>query len=222
MTGKDYFYLNQHMEIAGPAEDFYYHTWVWKVLPQSIQVLMPKNSGRYFLPQDGSLVRVRFVSGEALYSFMTNVAGKTSAGAEPLLVMNKPERLNRIQRRDYYRHPVLLKAEYSLIADIDKSGHAGHGDWVRAYTLDVSGGGLRFASEKRLREGIALQMRLYLPARKEEPSETVEMAGEIIRAFPRRSKGDQYVYCLQFSRIEEAQRDRIIRFIFADVRKRIR
>jgi len=50
----------------------------------------------------------------------------------------------------------------------------------------------------------------------------LETAGKIIRSFPLRAKEDKYVYAIQFTRIKEAQRDKIIGFIFALLRRRIR
>ncbi len=213
MAAREYFWPNMHMEIAGAAEDVYYHTLVFEVAGDYLHVAQPEAG---FLPEDGARVKGRFVLGEALYSFSTTVEGRTWSEGEPLLILRRPSRLVRNQRRDYYRYPVILEAEYTL------GGGDGDDQWVEAYTLDLGGGGMRLATDERLQEGTELKLRLYLPLQKAEPPELLETAGKIIRSFPLRAKEDKYVYAIQFTRIKEAQRDKIIGFIFALLRRRIR
>jgi c-di-GMP-binding flagellar brake protein YcgR len=217
MTGRDYFYSDQHVEISRASEDDYCHTVVTGVLPQTIHLFVPFYRGKNFPADDGAPVKGRFVRDEALYSFVTTVAGRTWSEADPVLVLNRPSHLIKNQRRDYYRYPVILDMEY---APGDRGGE--DGDWTAAYTLDVGGGGIRFVTGKRLREKTVLQVRVYLPGSKDETPKVVEAAGTVLRAFPPRAKGDKFVYSLQFNQIRETQRDRIIGFIFAAIRSRVR
>ncbi len=86
--------------------------------------------------------------------------------------------------------------------------------------VNLSGAGMRFVAADPVRSGDFLEVRLFLPDAGGVP---VSVLGAVIRAEPtKRARETGTEVALEFRCIEEEERDRLVRYIFARQRESIR
>ena len=102
----------------------------------------------------------------------------------------------KIQRRQYLR----VELNTKIILESQDSGV------VVTHTFDISGGGVRFYSEKPFRPHENVKVMLYLPFQ----MNSVKAGGEIIE----NGHLPENEYVLVFTSIEERERDRVIKQCF--------
>jgi c-di-GMP-binding flagellar brake protein YcgR len=210
MGEKEHFQVKQKIEIARLDEDKYYNAFVWDVLPETIHITLPLLNRKYFLPEEGSMIKGRFAQGDGLYSFEANVCARIKSDSAPLIILRKPDRLFRRQRREYFRYPIGMEMEYKSLGEGGNIGKLSKEQWSRALILDLSGGGIKFAAREKFDQGISLRVRLYLGGEKGSTADVIETVGRVVWAV----KGQIHTYGLQFTAIKEPMRDKIISFIF--------
>ncbi len=224
--------INQNLEIASLDEDIYYKTIVQDLSPETFSVAVPISKGRYFLPKEGENIKGRLIIEDSFYNFETTVSGRVRVGNIRLLVLKNPESFFRTQRRNYYRLPVFVEMEYSLLPEdkgalSHKKKTTGFGKGLaadtvsKASTLDIGGGGIKFSAGERLAAGAILKVRLFLEDKQGKQQTIVEAIGRIVRVQHPENRREKYTYSMEFVEIKETVRDKIINFIFASMRGRV-
>ena len=141
-------------------------------------------------------------------------------------------KISRYQRRDFVRFDTLLpvsvmpltgvenqenlsdKEAVNLLVDRKLSGHVAEEDMIGGFTLDISGGGLRFFSKDKLESGAVAWCEVFLT---DADRVTAEM--RIVRCERDLYEGKN-IMGAKFIGIEEALRNRIIKYIFSEQLKR--
>ena len=83
--------------------------------------------------------------------------------------------------------------------------------------VNISGGGLRFLSDKEIKKGSFLKIQICIPA---FPSFVISTLAEVI--WTEIQSPDRYLIATQFTAIHEDDRDALIHYIFIKQRKSIR
>lgn len=94
----------------------------------------------------------------------------------------------------------------------DKSGF----NIPEAKEVNISGGGLRFCCNEKFKEGDKLTLKTFLPVY----AHVIKINCQVVRVFPRIGGG--YEVAVKYVDMDEATRDKIIRYIFAKQRKLLR
>ncbi len=233
MTNKPSFRINQNLEIASLAEDIYYKTIVQDLSSETFSVAVPISRGSYFLPREGESIKGRLTIKDSFYNFESPVLGRVRSGNLRLLVLGKPELFFRTQRRNYYRLSVFIELEYSPLPEEKEELFSQEktaklrkeliADTVsRASTLDIGGGGIKFATGESLAHGTVLNVRLFLQDVKGKQQTIIEAIGRIVRVKPPENHRGKHTYSMEFMEIKETARDKIINFIFASMRGKVR
>lgn len=105
------------------------------------------------------------------------------------------ETTNDLQRREYVRVPLSVK---TLVERTDKKS-------VITYTMDVSGGGIKFLSDEEFEPKEEVKLTMYMP-----DDRSIKAIGSIIE----NNHIPQGQHVLTFTDIEEKERDRIIKKCF--------
>jgi c-di-GMP-binding flagellar brake protein YcgR len=105
------------------------------------------------------------------------------------------------QRRDFVRVDALLP----VIVELETQ------DPVRGTTLDISGGGMRAVIPERLEDGEPVHVTIGLP--NDAPIECEACTLRLV---------DKETYAFEFGEIDERDRERLIRFVFAYQRELLR
>ncbi len=127
----------------------------------------------------------------------------------PVLVVEKPNSFNEIQRRQWVRVPAKILMRYCLTGE-DQAGVIYEGT-----TVDISGGGICFLTKDPIEAGQILDVEINLPNR-----DPIFCQLKILRLLEKASKeGEVSKAVSEFCEISEAQRDRIVSFIFEKQRE---
>ncbi|MBI5902815.1 MAG: PilZ domain-containing protein, partial [Deltaproteobacteria bacterium] len=86
----------------------------------------------------------------------------------------------------------------------------------QARNVNISGGGLQFYCFDKFKAGDLVAMKIFLPTY----AHTVSVKCEVVRVAPRAEGG--YDVAVKYVGMDEATRDKIIRYVFARQRKMLR
>lgn len=86
----------------------------------------------------------------------------------------------------------------------------------QAKNVNISGGGLQFCCFDKFKAGDLVAMKIFLPTY----AHTVSVKCEVVRVVPRAEGG--YDVAVKYVGMDEATRDKIIRYVFARQRKMLR
>jgi hypothetical protein len=106
------------------------------------------------------------------------------------------------QRRGYFRWTVPLPLRFAVVQDA-------RGPFQTALTLDISGGGLCVPWNEPIAKGAELELELDL---EKEPARAL---ARVVELRPNPDPPPSFHLALQFVRITDADRSRIVRFVFA-------
>ncbi len=119
--------------------------------------------------------------------------------------------LKKYQRRQYYRMNCILNFKYK---DKDKEEE----EWETGTILDISGGGLRFATKHQLEEQEYINC--YLQLQLDDNQTMIETTGEVIQSKPIEPDVATYQTRVRFTDLSMDDREFIIKFIFEEERRR--
>ncbi len=109
------------------------------------------------------------------------------------------------QRRSYFRWSIVLPLHFL-------HSQAPNHDWLATRTVDISGGGLCFMWKKALEQPLYLNDRLDIRLSFEQ--RTLQASGRIVGIRRNPAITASHIVAIEFTRIREADRSRIIRYIF--------
>ena len=129
-----------------------------------------------------------------------------------------------MQRRSYVRLDITMPVKYAEVAKeleslLEENGWEGilqdsSIPWETGTIMDISGGGINLAANRPLEEGD----RVYVYIRSEELE--IGIKGEVVRRYTKiLDNVAVYHHGVKFVEINEAERDRIIGFIFKKYRE---
>ena len=194
-------------EMPGPLR-----THVLAVDPEGIVLALPMARQKWVVPAPGTRVRVVYRDPQdrqaerGLFGFTTVVLA-ARLQPEPLLRLAPPERVERVQRREWVRLDVRLPVR------LERPGNPPEVLEVR--TLDISGGGLRLLSPRPLRPGELVRLQIAFPGGWE-----VRATGRVVRA--EAVEREQHEAGVEFVEIDPRLQDRIAGFILAEQARRRR
>lgn len=143
--------------------------------------------------EEGAELPVKIFTPTGVKAFNTIVI---NSPIESEFVIEFVEDYIHIQRREYLR----VELETKVILDTEDFGV------TVTKTLDVSGGGMRFASDKPFRKGQTVKIMLYLPFQEN----SVKALGEIVEC----AHLPENEHVLAFTQIDERERGRIVKQCF--------
>lgn len=137
-------------------------------------------------------------------SEVTNVMGDTF-----VLAMPAEDQVLREQRRSHVRAAVNLQVQ----ASVNIAGRYFADSMVEI--LDISGGGCQMCADKPFISNVTLRIKIPLPQK------VIEVHGKVVRAnpFPQGVNKRTYMSGFAFTKIGEADRELLIKFIFEKMRE---
>lgn len=203
--------LNQLVEIEYQLDDsaVYLSSRIEEIEDEHIHLAVPMYKGQLVPMHIGQKIRVCFSKEDNSYAFTTTIMARRREPI-PVLIVNKPNAIVKIQRRSYVRIPASVPVAYRLVPQ-------GQG-YESSHTVDISGGGILFLSKDKLEPGQILEIELCLPGRPK-----VVCQAEVKRFIPPELGGAAtYKVAAEFKDITENQRDQIFGFIFQKQREWIK
>lgn len=186
---------------------------VWKSVIQDVNdesffISIPMEKGEYIKFNNGStlLIHNYIKDGNYLHKFTCKVKGRAKSGLTPLYELSLPEKVERIQRREFVRINVVAPIEYKIEKNEDNK-------FLKGILLDISGGGLRFATDNKINVGEVIELKL----RDINTEDEILIKGQCVRG--NKESNGQYICAVRYYEISDKIREKIIESIFTLMRK---
>ncbi len=180
---------------------------------------------------EGELLHVVYYRKAGMFSFVAQLIRRYREGEADLVELALKSPISKYQRRDFVRLDTVIPLSVRLIArpqhvvarSVDEilrmiydqryvgvPRPLGEGEEIYSgYTIDISGGGVRFASRESFETGALVECTLHL-----SESNEVTVDGQIVRQDSEGNAGQEFRASIQFVNIEERIRRKIIKHIF--------
>lgn len=192
---------------------------VLDITDRQIAVTPPSIPGYPWKLTEGAVVQVDYQDDAARYHFSTEVVGFGREAIETL-ILRRPERVDRIQRRDHVRLEIMIPARFRRTQERDGALVAQAGPAVETVTRDISAGGCRLRVTDPVDPGTILELEVSL-----RDQGALRLLGRVVRVeeHPREEEGLpplRYIG-VEWVGVPERERDRVMAFIFQEqVRRR--
>jgi c-di-GMP-binding flagellar brake protein YcgR len=186
-----------------------YKTHVDEVGENLLSVFVPITQGTVVPLREGTPAKIVFWDEVAAYEISTTIAQRIAVPVA-VLVLDLPNDIRRVQRRNYVRVPAFYPVTFRSV------NRQGLSDTKKGVMLDLSGGGMRFQTDEPVEKGAILIATLALL------SGPIQTSARVCRV-ERDSETSKYSVSVDFYQIPERDRDRIIRCVFElqrDMRKK--
>ncbi len=237
------------LQVLNDADQEHYTTRIKVVKRDHITIYEPFSGGKKLEMAPHSSWQFCLIGEDAVYFFTSRVVGSAWDERDHSLTyqVRRPEKLHRQQRRSYVRVPCHLNVLYWSLEDVLAAGTglrpanaAGHPDlwgdpqWVsdylealeertparNAFTLDMSGGGLRMVTLDSLRRSERLLLKVELSESFIPPG--IFLEGRAVRVVPLHIGGwKRYRVGVSFLNLPDKVRDSMIRHLFSLMRRKI-
>ncbi len=154
----------------------------------------------------GDQVKISLVVENNKYEFKTVVTGKYIDNI-PLYTLLVPKEFTRVQNRKFVRLPVMLDILYA-----EKTGGKKKSEYIKGHTLDISGGGLRFASNKSYPINTVFEFKIMVP---ELPDALeIKVLGKVVRIADVTDAG--YHISVKYTDISVSDQEKLIKYILKE------
>ncbi|WP_374712150.1 flagellar brake protein [Symbiobacterium terraclitae] len=205
--------INQRVTIFIPQGPWKgrYSTYMEAVDASTIRVAHPMFGSALVPLMPGDEVVVEYLEGGDRIGFEATVVQRAN-DATPGLILTRPEpsTIRSLQLRDFVRLDVSLPIEYVLSGTHREEG--GKVQLKPGRLIDLSGGGAQIVTEEEFPVGTRLDLVIHLP------KQLIPAEAEVVR---RATDSEGPVRLgVRFSAIEERDREQIVKYIFAEQRRR--
>lgn len=168
-------------------------------------ISIPTVNGEYLSIDIGEELELMVYADKGcVYSFNSKGIGRTIENKIPMYILSKPYNVNKIQRRDFVRVDTVQVIGYQKYTD-------DNGKYKEGLLLDLSGGGMRLKISEKLNYREKIKIRL-----KDDLNQLL-VEGEIVRI--QKTDDSRYIYGISFTEIDNITRERVIKNVFAIMRK---
>jgi len=166
-------------------------------------IAMPMEKGHPIFQARGSTFYGRIFDESGVYAFKSTFIDR-KMNPLPIWIVSRPFDIEKTQQRSFVRFDIALPVLVQYITAEEEEEVA-----LNLVTKDLSGGGLQVISNRRIKVGKRVQIKLDCPE-----YGTFEIMGEIIRV--QKPQDDRQVFwiSIRFIDIQETIRDKISKFIF--------
>jgi Predicted glycosyltransferase len=177
-----------------------YYTKVDEIREQVLYIGAPYYQGEILPLRVGTVLEVCFNDEISAYSFDTAIKQRIALPT-PVLVLDFPDEIRKIQRRNFVRVKTFFPITYQIVTK------EGLSNPQKGNLLDLSGGGMRFETLAKLDDNALLVIQLTLPSNE---------LNTFVRVLRVQKNEDTKSYSIssKFHEISEHDRDLIIRYVF--------
>lgn len=178
-------------------------------LDNELIITTPIKNGKIIPLEINSEFYLCVYTSKGLYKCDVEVIDRKREDKMFLATLRIKSKMQKYQRRQYYRLDCIINFKYKTLNETE---------WNEGIILDISGGGFRFISNRKLidKEQITSQIQLKF----EEEVKNINVTGTIIDSNLIDIKANSYETRIYFDKISNEDRELVIRFIFEEERKR--
>ncbi|HHU33173.1 MAG: flagellar brake protein [Zhaonellaceae bacterium] len=211
---KDDMMVNQKVEINVEDHDVSYKSSVQAVDENSFAIAIPYHKGEPLILRSGDTIIVKLFTAKERFIFSSKVI-KRKQDQIPLYVLAYPEKVYRMQVREYVRVEVNLDVNYQVITEEQRKNDEFFNPTTKALSIDLSGGGILLAIDEKLPEGQPLYLEFTIKYKKGE--KLIQTFGRVVRCRPAEGT-KKNLAGIRFEGLDERVRDVLIEFLFERMR----
>lgn len=194
-----------------------------------IKIAMPFEGSRLVIMSLNVRYKMYFYTENGLFECIGYVVDRYKSDNRYVAVVSLKTGLKRIQRREFFRLEKLIDAEYRVLSEEESNMEsvcaileqeqtlAKLPEYKKGMAVDLSGGGARFILEEAYPVSTFLLLRLNLSVDMKSPY--FEVIGKVVMSEKVIGKVGQCENRIEFVRIREPERERLIQYIFQEERK---
>lgn len=196
-----------------------------------IEISMPTENGRMVLFQLGLRCRLLFYTQKGLYVCYGKVEKRYKKDNFFMLAIQLTSEPQKFQRREFYRIEKNIDFKYliadeailekesteAIFAQIQRPGYMDTSK--RAISLDISGGGIKFAADERFQKNDKILVMIRLTS--EKLDQMFYLVVQIVDSFQAPNNADKFISRGRFIFKDLKDREQIVRYVF-DEERRIR
>lgn len=207
--------LNHKIEIND--EENTYKSNIQDIGKSGILIDVPIAGNKYYLMHKGSQIEFILSTENGAYRCTSIVLGKTRDNNLELIALSTPNIIEKIQRREFYRVPLIMDIKYYALPKDNvysslKDVPSGYMDRMqKAIAIDISGGGMRFTSKEKIDKNVYVIITVNL-------QNEILLLGKVVRV-EYDSVNRNFRIGVRFEGIDKKLRESIIRFVFSKSRE---
>lgn len=214
MTSNINFYPNNRIKVI--TEEGYAKSIIQDVDERTLSIGLPMINHTYIAMRQGEVYEAIYNDGKGnVFKFKIDVIGRKFEKI-PLIVISKPYDIQKIQRREYVRINYTGIVNYYLTPNYPTQNLRNYDilDFNVGYALDLSGGGMKIKIAEEVKNGD------YVIAQLKIDDEDIIALSRVVRV--ERDKEEKYICGLSFLSIEGNEREKLIKYIFNEMRKTLK
>lgn len=216
MKANDILQINSKIELLRQHDDTVYKSLIEDVWEGVFLIGAPVHKRHQLVLHKGDILTMTTFSGSACFNFVSEVLGTKQEKGLLLYIIKKPQKFEKLERRNFVRVEVALEVSYEIITD--------QKNWdkielsQKAFSIDLSGGGIQIMLPREL-PGSSL-VALNLPIDVDGSDTALRLLGRVVRIEEKNINGTaRFKTGIKFEEISEREMDIIIKFIFSQIRK---
>lgn len=190
----------------------------------SLQIAMPIYEGKIVPLSVGDKYSVCFYTDKGLLQCNAVVLSRYKDGNLFFLEIGLIGELNKVQRREFYRYNCVIDAKIRIVSDEeyetgvheDMSIPESELEWFDSKIVDISGGGVRLLCKHGIEKNEVVKIKFLVTILDEIVS--INLFARILSNRFVQGRTDVYEQRLEFMKITQDDRDKIIKFIFESER----
>lgn len=191
-----------------------------------LSIAMPMTEGRIVPLPLNSKFEICFFTSGGLYKSGFIVTERYKENGLYILVIELLYELKKYQRRQFYRLECAMEVGYMIlddsvsaeeIDDDEMKELLNEHELKKGIIIDISGGGIRFASEEKLEDNALVIIKLDMQISNNK--EVYGVMGRILSSRKITNNNRMYEQRMEYHEIEEKKRETIIRYVFEQERK---
>lgn len=191
---------------------------------ERLEILMPYEQRKLVLLPIDSEYTMYFYVENGIFECSARIVDRYKTSNTFILVVELLTPLRKYQRREYYRYNCALaletreiSEEEHTILDTPVMEFVQELPLEKSVIVDISGGGLRFISRQRYKEGTLLYCKYNLSDDAEQ--KIYEIVGKVLHVTPLEKRPGYFEHRIQYHNIDNRKREEIIRYIFEQERR---
>jgi len=184
-----------------------YRTKIEEVGTRILSVGVPLCEGQFIPLREGTILDVIFNDEYSAYTFSSYIIRRLALPI-PTFIIEFPNKINKVQRRQYVRVPIVNPVVYSVVT---KDGISKE---KKGFTADLSGGGMLLRTFENLPPETMIMINTLIG------ENNIDIQGITIRSI-KEDNSNYYDVSVMFIGISERIRDKIISYVF-DIQRQMR
>ncbi len=180
-----------------------------------MEIYAPIHEGRLFPVHPKMRMDIIYSKENDTYMFRAEVIERIYENQISFLIVKPVSPIEKIQRRAFFRMDCRIKVQYRVF-ELPLPNDEIQGELIQSYTRDISGGGMRIVTHKHLKKEQYLEAFIELDIK-------IRVIGKAVRSVEVIERGKiMYETGIEFRKIENMDRERIISYIFETQRNRLK